>query len=263
VTLSETTELLAILKMAWPAHQLEIELGSAVYHRALSDIPYDLGNRAVDEWLRTGKFFPAPSEIRELALRAGVGLPAAEIAWQEAQRVTSGYRPGDAPPVWSSKVLEETVAGIGWGAIKMCDAENLGTLRAQFRDMYNALLKRTVADDAQAALDEAGDRRDMLDFLRRPKPEPLPIAGRKLTALPPASERKIPERYETFVGKRNRERFERRQAEKGIVPKKDVNTLPALKDTIGWQRLGPAYQEWLKARPGAPRELPEAKEADV
>jgi len=263
VTIAETARLIAILKMAWPAHPLEAEQGAAVYHRALADIPFELAERAVDEWLRTGKFFPAASEIRELALRAGVGLPAAEIAWREAQRVVGGYRPGDAPPLWSSKVLEETVASVGWGTIKMCDVDNVGTTRAHFRDTYNALLKQAAANDAGASLREADSRREMLEFRRRPPLEPLPIAGRNLTALPPASERQIPERYETFVGKRTRERFERRQAEKGIVPKKDVNTLPALKGTVGWQRLGPAYREWLKARPGAPRELPEAKEADV
>ena len=122
---TDVTRLLGVLKAAWPDRPINEETVTA-YEMAWSDLPFELGQGAVAEHLRTGKFFPAPSEIRELALRAGVGLPAAEIAWQEAQRVTSGYRPGDAPPVWSSKVLEDTVAAVGWGAIKMCDADNIG-----------------------------------------------------------------------------------------------------------------------------------------
>lgn len=248
MTIAETARLIAILKMAWPAHPLEAEQGAAVYHRAMADIPFDLAERAVDEWLRTGKFFPAPAEIRELALRAGVGLPAAEIAWQEAQRVIGGYRPGDPAPLWSSRVLEETVNAVGWSAIKACEADQLGTLRAQFRDTYNALLRRVTADDARDALAEAEGRRALIAFVPRPamalppsRPEPVPDE-------PTAEVAPAPEPGESWTLRKFRERF----AAKHPTPAPDAKgglSKPSgagyLQSLPAWQALPPERRERL------------------
>lgn len=246
MTIAETARLIAILKMAWPAHPLEPETGGPVYHRALADIPFDLAERAVDEWLRTGKFFPAPSEIRELALRAGVGLPAAEIAWQEAQRVIGGYRPGDPAPRWSSKVLEEAVAAVGWTAIKMCEADQLGTLRAQFRDTYNALLKRVTADDAREALAEADGRRALIAFV--PRAVALPSGPVPVPDEPPAEASPLPEPGESWTLRKFRERFAAKH------PTPVPGTAPGLSKPSGtdylqslpaWKALSPERRERL------------------
>jgi len=243
---TDITRLLGVLKAAWPDRPINEETVTA-YEMAWSDLPFELGQGAVAEHLRTGKFFPAPSEIRELALRAGVGLPAAEIAWQEAQRVTSGYRPGDAPPVWSSKVLEDTVAAVGWGAIKMCDADNVGTLRAQFRDTYNALLKQMAAENAHAALEEADDRREMLAFLRRPRPEPTPITHSRPMALPAAPVRALEageEPGEPWALRKFRLRFEARQPKGNPMP----NSKAILQSLPAWNALPEEYRAELLKR---------------
>lgn len=246
MTIAETARLIAILKMAWPAHPIEAEQGAAVYHRALADIPFDLAERAIDEWLRTGKFFPAPSEIRELALRAGVGLPAAEIAWQEAQRVIGGYRPGDPAPLWSSRVLEETVNAVGWSAIKACEADNLGTLRAQFRDTYNALLKRVAAEDAGDALQEAAGRRALIAFVPRLAPV-LPSGPVPAPDAPPATS-ETTERAEPWALRKFRQRFAAKRptpapaTEGGLTRPSGADYLQSLP---AWQALSPERRERL------------------
>jgi len=195
----DVTRLLGVLKAAWPDRTIGEDTVTA-YEMAWCDLPADLGQRAVAEYIRTGKFFPAPAEIRELALRAGLGLPAAEIAWAEAQRVMSGFRPGDAPPLWSSKVLEDAVNAIGWWSIKHCDADNLGTIRAQFRDTFNALLKATAAGDARAALDDASDRQALREQCREALPEAPPM----LPVAPTGD-------GESWTLRKFRERFEAQQ----------------------------------------------------
>jgi hypothetical protein len=200
MTIAETARLIAILKMAWPAHPLEAEQGAAVYHR--------------------------------------------EIAWQEAQRVVGGYRPGDPAPLWSSRVLEDAVNAVGWSAVKACEADQLGTLRAQFRDTYNALLKRVTADDARDALAEADGRRALISFVPRPAPA-LPSGPVPVPDVPP-----VPERYESLAGKRARERFERRQAARGPTP------TPAVP---GWKGLGATARQFVRTRP-EPGATPPAQE---
>jgi hypothetical protein len=248
MTIAETARLIAILKMAWPAHPIEAEQGAAVYHRALADIPFELAERAVDEWLRTGKFFPAPSEIRELALRAGVGLPAAEIAWQEAQRVVGGYRPGDPAPLWSSRVLEEAVNAVGWSAIKACEADQLGTLRAQFRDTYNALLKRMTADDARDALTEAEGRRALIAFVPRQAPALEAGPPRGPAPIPDASPDEPTEPGESWTLRKFRERFAAKHPTPGAAPASGLSKPSGtdyLQSLPAWKALSPERRERL------------------
>lgn len=241
----EVARLLGVLKSAWPDRAINDETVMA-YELAWSDLPYDLARDAVAEYLRTGKFFPAPAEIRELALRAGVGLPAAEIAWQEAQRVIGAYRPGDPAPRWSSRVLEETVNAVGWSAIKMCEADQLGTLRAQFRDTYNALLKRVTADDAREALAEADGRRALIAFVPRPAPA-LPPSGPEPVPDESAAE-PSPEPGEPWALRKFRERFAAKH------PTPVPGTAPGLSKPSGtdylqslpaWKALSPERRERL------------------
>ena len=69
MTYEQTGGILAVLAAAWP-HRDAPDAGATAtaYHLAWEDLPLRSVERAVKEWMQTGKFFPAPSEIRALAL---------------------------------------------------------------------------------------------------------------------------------------------------------------------------------------------------
>ena len=64
-----------------------------VYADALGDLPRIALDRAVQQYQREGKFFPKPSEIRELA------MPHAEALWQAKHRVKAALEPPKVEPV--------------------------------------------------------------------------------------------------------------------------------------------------------------------
>lgn len=174
MTITEAAEMLAVLKAAWPNHPLDVATGAKVYHRALQDIPGHLVEKALDEWLRTGKFFPAPSEIRALALRAGLDTPSAEEAWAEVEYQFHHGPYAKEFPKWSTQILEQTVRTLGWEQMRATDDSDMGTLRAQFRNTYDSYAKRTFGSDARPALAEAAERRQAIEEANRPKVLSLP-----------------------------------------------------------------------------------------
>lgn len=163
MTEQEVGRVLAVLKAAWPERKV---LGDtiAAYLAAWEDLPYAAVDAAAKQWLRTGKFFPAASEIREIALAGAIGLPSAEEAWGEVRRAI-GEVGMYAIPRWSTAVLARTVETLGWRSICTTEEDDVGTLRAHFRNTYNAFAKRQQEGDARPALAEAQERRAELQQL--------------------------------------------------------------------------------------------------
>lgn len=121
-----------------------------VYSRLLADIPIPLLGKACQKLMLSEKFLPAVSEIiacsKALAQNSrNIKQLAAEEAWAEVQEQMRKCSYTQKPE-WSSIALQKTVATIGWANLLNSKVSELGTLRAQFRDIYNAIQKRGYDD---------------------------------------------------------------------------------------------------------------------
>lgn len=144
MTRDEVAKLLAILHVAWPQATVGDAGGQVTaYHLALADVPYPAGEAAVAGWLKTGRFFPAPSELRELAAEALGVAPGIDQAWSEvvgAIRSVGVY----GQPRFSHPLIAETVRRIGWRTL--CGSENLAADREWFARLYQAQRTRLLRE---------------------------------------------------------------------------------------------------------------------
>jgi hypothetical protein len=253
MTEQEIGRILAVLKAAWPDRKV---LGDTLtaYGSALGDLPYEAVDAAVKQWLHTGKFFPAPSELRELALAGAIGLPSAEEAWGEVRRAIGEigmYR----VPRWTTWVLDQTVETLGWRSICTTEEDNVGTLRAQFRNTYQNIAKRQQQGDARPALAEARERRAELAELGRVagyfgpgRPVQAMRAADGMPVLPPARPdwedhyRAIGTNALSTVQARQRfaEEYPGKGCERQIDPRQLLDTLAV---TPGWWGFSKDWRE--------------------
>jgi hypothetical protein len=125
----------------------------AGYHLALEDIPVEAFSR--DIWraivARHPSYPPNPGELRSFVLEAVDATPDAELAWQEVQKQVKDVGNWGRPE-FSDPAILRAVNGVGgWEAVCSCEIANLPTLRAQFRNQYNAAKK----SDGLAVIREA------------------------------------------------------------------------------------------------------------
>lgn len=124
---------------AFPNSQVSAET-VAVYMRLLQDIPLDALQVAVDQAIATCKFLPTVAELRDSlhGLRNVQRLSWGE-AWDDVQKEVRriGFY---GVPHFNSEITASVVRSMGWRTI--CTSENPQTDRAQFRDMYTAMLQR-------------------------------------------------------------------------------------------------------------------------
>lgn len=146
----EVTQALGILAAYYPNFRLQKQTVDA-YARILGDIEYRELETAVDQLAAESKFFPSVAELREKVLairRAELGLPDAYGAWNEimgeVRRV--GYESWpDAR--WSCDLVRD-MAQRWWRDVCLGNTDDLPTIRAQFRDAYNAKARR-AEDEAR------------------------------------------------------------------------------------------------------------------
>ncbi|HEY8744742.1 MAG TPA: hypothetical protein VIU62_16730 [Chloroflexota bacterium] len=138
---------------------------ATAYQYAWSDLPASLIDAAVKDWVRgDNAFWPRAGQLRAIALRSALGIPSAELAYEEV-RLAFG---GRTLP-WSTDVLERTVAAMGWRTLCDWPIDNLGTCRAQFRDTYNSVIEQVLqSDDVPALLAGAAHRQAALERAKRP-----------------------------------------------------------------------------------------------
>jgi hypothetical protein len=115
------------------------------YADLLQDIDADTLATAAKQAAAESKFFPTVAELRERALviRGMVnGWPDAAEVFQSAVRQASsiGYARFD-DTTWPSEAIRDFVK-TWWRDICYTDEDNLPTIRAQFRDSYNARARR-------------------------------------------------------------------------------------------------------------------------
>jgi hypothetical protein len=139
----ETDAILKQLFSAYPNTQVSAQT-ALVYVRLLQDIPDDELQTIVDQAIATQKFLPTVAELRDM--RHGLqnfGQLSYVEAWDtvlmEIRRIGS-Y----GSPKFEDPLTARVVKSMGWR--ELCMSENPGIDRAQFRDMYNALLSRQDRD---------------------------------------------------------------------------------------------------------------------
>ncbi|MGI8406608.1 MAG: hypothetical protein ACR2OE_17915 [Thermomicrobiales bacterium] len=151
----QTAIILHVLRSVWPNTEINANTVKA-YQWALEDLTYAEGERAAKTWMRTGKFFPKPAELREIIGNETAGMDEiAESAWSEVQRevrrvgfnrpsVFSGGKFQESPiATFSSDLIRQTVDSLTWRLI--CTTDEPEKLRDQFLWTYKALRKRDVS----------------------------------------------------------------------------------------------------------------------
>ena len=141
----EIINLLGIATANFPSMQQKDMTPTAVlWEKALSDIPYNVAEKAVIKVLSTSRFFPTIADIREASsqLTQPRTMDAME-AWGligEAIRKYGHYRQKEALESLPEDVAE-MVRRFTWR--ELCLSENIETMRAQFRMAWDAQSKRT------------------------------------------------------------------------------------------------------------------------
>ena len=116
-----------------------------VYAEMLQDIPIVELEIVVNQVLAESKFLPAIAELREMHRKLGninkiTWADAWELVQKEIRRVGSYQL-----PKFDDELTARVVKAIGWR--DLCISEEPGIMRAQFRDMYNALANRQESID--------------------------------------------------------------------------------------------------------------------
>lgn len=140
----EIINLLAIATANFPTMQeRDMKPTAILWEKSLSDIPYEIAEKAILKVLSTSRFFPTIAEIREASVQITQPrtLDAIE-AWGlivQAIRKYGLYRQGEAlgslPPD-----VAEMARRFTWR--ELCLNENPDTLRAQFRMAWETQSKR-------------------------------------------------------------------------------------------------------------------------
>lgn len=135
----ELETLMMKLVAAFPNSQATTET-VVVYAEILQDIPIAELKIVVQQVLAESKFLPAIAELREMHRKLGnVGRLTWADAWELVQKEVRRIGSYQAPK-FNDEITTRVVATIGWRNI--CASEQPDTVRAHFRQMYEALATR-------------------------------------------------------------------------------------------------------------------------
>lgn len=156
-----------ILQAAYPSRQLSDD-SVKLYTMALADIHPVTLQAAIMNLIQTSKFMPSIAEIREEAQKVSTlvncieSTPDASEAWDMVYKaaVHRGYDNG-------LETLPEAVRKVAtsfWHDICYEPSKNLGVIRAQFRDAYNAYIER---EKTQTRIQRAIESNSMLSAAQK------------------------------------------------------------------------------------------------
>ena len=186
---SEWIEVLALMRVNWP-HVAIDEPVAAKWFRDVEALPGDQVKVAVEALYRDGREFP-PNGAQILAKISELSRddPDHGEAWRLARRASRIADPREAYEWLAQKspAAAEAVRQISGFQLSYL-LEDESTVRAQFRDIYNGIVKRNRRDDAYAGLPSAG--------LRGLEGGPRKLGSALERALPkaPAAELEAPDR---------------------------------------------------------------------
>lgn len=118
-----------------------------LWYQELKDLPYEVAASALRKWTNQEKWPPSIAEIRAYAGEL-VNGPAPDWGegWQEVQRAIRRYGWSREKEAMESLSPSARTAAqrIGW--MDICCSENIETLRAQFRQVYQVIVEREHRD---------------------------------------------------------------------------------------------------------------------
>lgn len=153
MTRQEVGKLVAVCIATWPNHPVDnVAALVSAWELALGDVPYEVGNAALATYLREGTFFPAPAEIRTLAVEAVAGLPDAGDAWRLVLDRMKATYPGIPASPWDApEPVRKTVDAMG-GMEPLRRSENPGADHARFAKTYAVYRQRAAREADLPAL---------------------------------------------------------------------------------------------------------------
>ena len=157
MTRDETARLVAICLATWTTHPVaNVDALVTAWELALGDVPYPAAEAALGTYLREGRFFPAPTEIRALVLDATGAFPSGGDAWRMVLRRIRGTYPGQPAPPWEvPPAVKETVDQMG-GIHALRMSEHPGADEARFLKLYEQNRLQTAREaDVAAVLEGA------------------------------------------------------------------------------------------------------------
>lgn len=123
-----------------------------LWRQELIEVPYEVAVNCLRIWARANKWPPKLSDIIELTDRYADPEHNWEDAWSVVRKMASSYgscryesdgRRLEACFEHFDEITKQVVEVIGWSDI--CESDNQGVLRAQFRDIYNNISARAKA----------------------------------------------------------------------------------------------------------------------
>ena len=181
-TPSEVMKILSVLAAAYPNFRLQ-KATIDIYAKLLADIDADELAVAAEQSVAESEFFPTVAKIREHVLAAhksSTAIPDWTLAWQDVIGKASaiGYEEGMRRrlDIFIHPANETAVRRVGWRDICYCETDQLNTLRAQFRDIYNAMIGRMDQEARELPataqmIRSLAERFDMNKRLEAHKPE--------------------------------------------------------------------------------------------
>lgn len=157
-------KLVAVCIAMWPNHPADnIDVLVTGWEMALGDVPYDVAHQALAVYLREGRFFPAPSEIRKLAVDAITELPSGGDAWRMVLARMRATYPGHPAPSWEApKPVKDAVQAMG-GMHVLRMSEMPGADEARFLAIYASYREREARDADLPAIWTAKGRAAIAD----------------------------------------------------------------------------------------------------
>ena len=148
MTKQEFAQFVMALKTYYPRETL-LPNNQAVelWFRQLSDIPYNIAEVALNQWVATNKWSPSIADIREMALDVQVGVkPDYGEGWEQVQMAIRKYGSYEPQKALDSmdEVTRQVVKQLGWR--NLCMSENEAADRANFRMIYERLVERKRQD---------------------------------------------------------------------------------------------------------------------
>nr|DAS41855.1 MAG TPA: replisome organizer [Caudoviricetes sp.] len=164
------------IKSAYPASKiLEDNASMDFWYMMLKDIPYEIAENAVMEYICTSVFPPNIAEIRKLCMdRCKKPVLSFDDAWGSVQKAIREYGFYGAEKAFASfdELTLSIVKNLGWS--NLCLNENVDASRANFRMAYEAKAKE--AQNINQLPDFVVNNKAMLQQQYTPKIESSPLA---------------------------------------------------------------------------------------
>ena len=119
----------------------------ALYIQLLSqELSEDVLMLVVEKAIKSSRFLPTIAELLEMAASlkssvTGQGIPSWAEAWKEIQKAMYRTHQGETP-TFSHPAIAEAVESYGWGSIHGALAQDMPTIGAQLRRIYDETAKR-------------------------------------------------------------------------------------------------------------------------